>query len=69
MKRVKLTNNGLLSNTAKLTIGDEIIPFYEATVHLKVGNLATITVTTDVELIDIEALEKHTEVVIREAKK
>ena len=45
-----------------------MIPFYEATVHLKVGELVTITAKVPAEMIDIEALEKNTELVIKKPK-
>lgn len=63
--KVKLTNNSALSNTAALTINGQIIPFYEATVHFKVRELVTLTVTTRADLVDIEALERTTELIIR----
>jgi len=65
ISRVKLTSK-LVGDTAKLTVGDTIIPLYEATIHIKVGELVTITATVAAESIDVEALQEQTELIIKE---
>lgn len=61
---VRIKNLTPVSNTAEIIINGKIMPFYEATIKLKAGEMATITLKTRADLIDVQALEKHTNIKI-----
>lgn len=65
---VRITNDSAVSNLATLTIGDQIIPIYEATVHMKVGNLVTIEAILPTDRVDMVALERDTFVTVVKPK-
>lgn len=52
MKMLRLVSESPVSNGARLMMGDVIIPFYEATINLAVGEFATITIVAPIEGID-----------------
>jgi hypothetical protein len=62
MKNVRITNDNPVSNYAKLMIGDQIIPFYKATITLETSEFAKIMIEAPIDWIDIVALEKNTEI-------
>lgn len=67
---VRIVNDSPVSNMAKLMIGDELIPFISADIHLEVGEYATITAKVHASSIDIVALQDQTRVkVIRNTGK
>lgn len=63
--KVKLVSKDLDPRRASFTIGDQMLPFYEATAYIKVGEPVKITVTVPAHLVDVEALQKDTEVMVK----
>lgn len=62
MRMLRLVNQTPIAQQSKLMIGDQIIPFYSATVSLRVGFENVITLTAPLEAIDIVALERNTKI-------
>lgn len=65
MQHVRIENDSPVGNKAKLTIGGQIIPFYEATIHIATGEFVTLQAKVPVEALDVIALESQTQLEIK----
>lgn len=58
---IKIENRSVVSNTAQVTIGDQIIPVTDIVVRMRVGEYVQVELTTRADYVDVEALQKNTE--------
>jgi hypothetical protein len=57
-----------LASLTKITIGNTIIPVYSAEIKIRVGEETRVILEAPAYLIDVEALEKNTELkIVKEA--
>jgi hypothetical protein len=59
----------VVGQIAQVTIGDEVLPVTSAIIRIKPGNLITVELETYAEFVDIEAMQKATEIKIVELEK
>lgn len=60
--KIRVVAHGVHPRGVKVSIGDHLIPVYSVDIHMSVDELTTITMTTGVDSIDVEALQQNTQI-------
>lgn len=68
INKIRIFNDSPISNKARVTIGDQIIPVMSVDIHMEPGEFTSVTVKVPSDFVDVTGLLKQATVVMAAKK-